>query len=293
MDPATFELFVDASIAKYRQQREGRYRSFAMDTPKNPLRLLYSSEVLAHSDMLKGVPVEESDLKSPFVTAKSHATVLETPLLLLHKKLRINALPTKSKTDKSVVLEDVAAGAEQQDDELWSSSGIYTETDEVELNDSLWDSSDVDLDSSAEGASTADTNKYYMLLQQEISTKRNRHRRRTRMKRFRSEASPNPKHQPLHRTLQPKQLILKIARSGQTFKAISPVPSAVDTLYRASPRASFVSDVSAVGYILQSIDRRVDGAELLNGIDSGDGDMEDNVEEADESTIDRLRSLLT
>lgn len=137
------------------------------------------------------------------------------------------------------------------------------------------------------------------------------------------EFSPTPKHQPSHRTLKPKGSILKI-RSGSRrknmvslpsckqsknwlslvdglpLKANSPLPESAPTPYRASPRASFVNEVSALGMIL--------GSEPPRGEESDDDNREisiednesfdnvsaksDNRESSDYKSIDRLRSLL-
>lgn len=328
MDEAAFELLVDSNIAKYRQKKEGKYQSFVhprilRPKPNNPLKLLYSSSSLANSDMLKSIaaPEETDPLHSPFITTKSKSTVVETQLLSLHKKLRINALPVQStktcecaeESSANVLpasLEHDRKPTSNEEDDLWSSSGLQTETEEPESELLIWSSSDVGTDSSSDSAdnasgATSDTDRYYLQLRHDLNKKRKRHRRRNKTKLvFRSESSPNPKHQPLHRTLKPKQSILKMAKTNEV-KCPTPLPDRIiETPYRASPRVSFVSDVSAAGFIVQNT-ALVD--EILAS-ESEDGDLEDNVvgdevltttsneardEARDESrAIDRLKSLL-
>lgn len=273
MDPSAFELLIEDNIAKFRLKQAARRPA------RNPIRLLYSLALLSRSDMLKpllaapqvSTPMVSSLMSSAVPSAKAAATVVETPHLSLHKKLRISSKPL---LQQFRVL--MAQALNLDNDDLWSSSGIYTESDA-----DLWSSS---LDSS----SADDMSQFYTSLHKNLRAKHRRGRRFRRM-------SPSPKHHPLHRTLQPKKSILKMDRKVVPVKQ-KPVP------YRASPRASFASAVAAGLFIR----RESDGGEGGEGEEDGDGewgdlgeaDGEDNSVLSDEwdaeqeQTIVRLRQLL-
>lgn len=339
MDAEAFALLIDSNVEKYRRKRSSLYKELELFSPQatskyrgtaNPLRLLYSSSNLQNSDMLQAFksPEVADTLHSPFVQAKSIATVSETPQLSLHKKLRINALPMSysssllaqtcecapskdspaKKALAATLLRDVPPDLRQDDDELWSSSGPYTETEENESDQLLWSSSsDPDSSSDSQNNNTATTNEYYMALRKNLSSKRkHKAKKKTRMS-FNAEASPTPKHQPSHRILKPHQSILKMKSSvaksrlkplSPSLEKFLPEPN-LDTPYRSSPRGSFVNNYSAIGLILQSGEQDQDNA-------TDDGDLEDNeVAETDfvansgqestgepSRTVSKLRKLL-
>lgn len=98
LSASAFERLIDMNVQKYREKQLRRQSLdlFPLSTTLpvrqgNPLRLLYSASQLENdADKL-----DHETLRSPFVLTKSVATVSETPLTSLHKKLRINALPMK------------------------------------------------------------------------------------------------------------------------------------------------------------------------------------------------------
>lgn len=320
----------------------------------NPLRLLYSSLALANSDMLKASTVEEESLKSPFVNSKSVATVLPTPQTSLHKKLRIRVQPLRyNKQDDSCQCHDAEAEEEYNDDldaspakvaltktlndllnssigdydnnklveEMWSSSGIQTETEEE-----VYSSSDDEDEQYLSVENTLDeTTNTYQSFQKDLAKLRKKKNQRGQFEIPSREFSPSPKHQPSHRTLKPKGSILKISNgarrkmkstsflrsdsgncitlvNGLPLKASSPLPeSAAHTPYRASPRASFVNEVSALGMILGNEPPRNDesGEVENNDVSIEDDGSLDNISsksdskgDGDYKSIGKLRSLL-
>lgn len=346
LDAQAFELLINSNVEKYRQKRNNQYEYLDLfgpqtsplkyRSPANPLRLLYSSSNLENSDMLQSATTttaEEADaFHSPFVLSKSIATVSETPLTSLHKKLRINALPMKYSSPLSAktcecassqqspairalaatLLKEAPQGTRDEEDELWSSSGLYTETEELESDQVLWtNSSDSDSSSDSQDDSTNNTNNIYLSFKKDLDSKRKRQRakRKTRLV-FRNETSPTPKHQPSHRTLKPKQSILKIKSIVAKSVGLSVTPSAstdhfqqeiyLETPYRSSPRGSFVNCFSAIGEILQSNEQKESGSEDgdLEDDDNSEGsitakDRERGITNHDESkTVSKLRRLL-
>lgn len=254
--PEDFELLVDLNVSKYRAKQ------LARETPKNPLRLLYSTLALANSNMLKAAP--DDTFKNPFVTAKSIATVLLTSQLSHHKKLRINAVPVNQRPAPTEGLSQAQCQCElpakialaatllktQPEEELWSSQV------ELELDAVQWSSSDSSLEEATE------TDRYYLALRA-ARPKRRRPRK----------DSPSPMHQPSHRTLQPRGSILKIAKPcALVLTPVLSIPD-IDTPYRASPRALFVTDFAAIGEILG-------------------GPVAEDAEDGDDRTVHKLRRLL-
>ena len=226
MDPAAFELLLEDNIAKYRDKQAAKYSpTKAPDhAGSSPLRLLYSYSLLAQSDMLKpllGVPPS-----GPFTAVtKACATVVETPQTSLHKKLRITSEPSLQQLREVIAFSESEESA-VDDTDLWTSSGIYTESDESG-------------DSSSEQDSSSDcdeTSRYYMSFQKKTRPKKRRPYKRM---------SPTPKHHPLHRTLQPKKSILKMEKPKAVPKTEMPTP------YRLSPQASFASEFAS-GMIIRS-----------------------------------------
>lgn len=299
IDADAFELFMDTNIAKYRQKMEHKYQqilesreelvkldtiaSNAPRTPKNPLKLLYNGT--PGSDFALDLPDSET-LRTPFLSTKSIATVLETPQLSLHKKLRINALPLlykKSSGDvcdcsKADTASDVTAEGPSREldlpdlanDEIWSSSELQIDTEENESEaSSATLSSDAESSLDSFDGNIGDTNNYYVSLQHTIKQQRKKKRSRRPRLDFTAETSPTPKHQPLHRILKPKQSILKLTNAPVAPKLTPETPTVVEgkNLYMASPRGSFINPVSAVGLIV--------GSSPSEGIGS-DGDLEDN-----------------
>ncbi|QFZ29413.1 hypothetical protein EJF18_50653 [Clavispora lusitaniae] len=226
MDPAAFELLLEDNIAKYRDKQAAKYSpTKAPDhAGTSPLRLLYSYSSLAQSDMLKpllGVPPS-----GPFTAVtKACATVVETPQTSLHKKLRITSEPSSQQLREVIAFSESEESA-VDDTDLWTSSGIYTESDESG-------------DSSSEQDSSSDcdeTSRYYMSFQKKTRAKKRRPYKRM---------SPTPKHHPSHRTLQPKKSILKMEKPKAAPKTEMPTP------YRSSPQASFASEFAS-GMIIRS-----------------------------------------
>ncbi|SGZ58299.1 CIC11C00000005056 [Sungouiella intermedia] len=309
LDAEAFELLIDTNVEKYRQLRDKQYENLDIfgslstkyRSPANPLRLLFSSTILENSDMLLTLANDAEGLHSPFAPAKAIPTVSETPLMSLHKKLRINALPMKysslvlskqcecasSDSPARKALEATLLKQRQRelndDDELWSSSGLHTETEENETDQLLWsNSSDPDSSSDSEDDATSNTNQYYLSLKKDLRSKQRRRAKKRANVGFRNENSPTPKHQPSHRTLRPKQSILKmksaVKTTGKIGKKLTLTPSPsidqlsqfkMDTPYRSSPRGSFVNDYLAVGFIVRSREPEED-------TNSDDGDLEDN-----------------
>lgn len=164
-DPAEFELFMTENIAQFRTRRPRRKPSVPV-----PIQLLH--------------------------LAKSLATVELTPLVSLFKKLRINGNPITPLKDCACDPTDPIV-----DEEVWISSGINSEDDELQGLSSSSDDSDQD-------DVTSHTNQIYLALQRTLK-KQNR-------RRFRKLTSPTPKHQPSHRTLKPKGSILKMPKHAES-----------------------------------------------------------------------------
>lgn len=337
LDADAFELLIDTNVEKYREMREKQYEKLDIfnkqtrkyRSPANPLKLLYSSSIVGNSDILLTLTDDVNGLHSPYAPAKSIPTVSETQLTSHHKKLRINALPMKyssplmskqcecSSADSPARKALAATLLKQKqmesndEDELWSSSGLHTETEENDTDHLLWSSSsDQDSSSDSVGDATSHTNKYYLSLQKSLNSKRRKRDKKRAAKNFRSESSPSPKHQPSHRILKPKQSILKMKSSmkanakGETNEVVIKLPPSIEnfkvhTLYRSSPRGSFVNDCLAEGFIVRSTQPEEDTVSV-------DGDLEDNEHEdnadgdklftqnaVDESqTVSKLRRLL-
>lgn len=340
LDADAFELLIDTNVEKYRTMKKKQYENLDIfgtehkkyRSPANPLKLLYSSTIMGNSDMLLKLADDTGGFHSPFAPTKSIPTVSETPLTSHHKKLRINALPmkfssplTSSQCDclswESPAKKALAATLLKQklresndEDELWSSSGLYTETEENDSDQLLWSSSsDPDSSSASEGDATSHTNNYYLSLKRNLNSKRKRRAKKRAATGFRSESSPSPKHQPSHRILKPKQSILKMKtpeRTNANGRANGPTitlsPSAdhllqfkMDTPYRSSPRGSFINDFLAVGFIARSTELEMDN--LSEGGDLEDNEHDDNADgdklfmqtTGDESqTVSKLKRLL-
>lgn len=280
MDPQAFEMFMNASIAKYRERQDQRSKTLVssfLETgstksiargPRNPLRLLSSRAIgLVNQDIKLSPFLEQSDpFKFLFLPRKSPATVLETPELSLHKKLRIRVMPLPQKIPENPHCECQAENKNLQKGDVWSSSETHTET-ENDTDSVLGFSSSSDANSSSDslGGHIRDTNSYYLALQSNIQLKRKsrRHKKSRRAITRKSEVSPTPKHTPLHRLLQPKQSILKLAR-GKEDPRVSRTTTlfeqplitdsgngqAPELTYTASPRASFINEYSVLGTIL-------------------------------------------
>lgn len=326
--PEDFEQIMDLSISKYRLQRQRKYEELDLFGPSlssrqpsttksksNPLRLLYSSQALANSDMLKSSTVEDSSLKSPFVTSKSVATVLPTPQTSLYKKLRINAQPLKyNKQANACPCQEADEGVEDRAADTSPAKEALSRTlnnflaSAGEGNSENYDNHenpfgiDSDSDDHLTDSSDEEVSGYLSIdeVTQEVTgallpfdTPESRRRALEGYMNLR-EFSPTPKHQPSHRTLKPKGLILKISNDTRrgvfapsprqklaktTFALADGLPQKnntyseiiVETPYRASPRASFVNESSALGMIL--------GTEGVAVEDSGDEVHEGEVEE--------------
>ncbi|KAM9904663.1 hypothetical protein OXX79_002626 [Metschnikowia pulcherrima] len=295
MDTDAFELFMDTSIAKYRERKDERSRSlssFSLEkngslrkSARNPLRLL-SSGSLASGHSIKSSPYIEQDdpLKYSFLPRKSAATVLETPEMSLHKKLRIKVLPSPAKspkddacicqqTDPEIsseqdefaksrepsdtnethdITED-AAKTQDPNEDVWSSSEAPTEA-ELSSDNSMASSSSDESSSDSNDGHISETNSYYVSLRSQMKRKSRKKQKNTTDLAYLNESSPSRKHQPSHRVLQPKQSILKlgkakISNSGARAE-IADIVNNEESQYMASPRASFVNENSVVGMIL-------------------------------------------
>lgn len=338
LDADAIELLIDTNVEKYREMREKQYAKLDIfnsqtkkyRSPANPLRLLYSSTIVGNTDILLTLTDDADGFHSPFAPAKSIPTVSETQLTSHHKKLRINALPMKyssplmskqcecSSADSPArkVLAATLLKEKQREsndeEELWSSSGLYTETEENDTDHLLWSSSsDPESSSDSVGDATSHTNNYYLSLQKSLNSKRRKRRAKKRAAtNSRSEISPSPKHQPSHRILKPKQSILKMKSSmkangkGEAKELIIKLPPSIEnfkvhTLYRSSPRGSFVNDCLAEGFIVRSTQPEEDTVSIDGDLednehdDNADGDKLSTQNTNDESqTVSKLRRLL-
>ncbi|KAM9902210.1 hypothetical protein OXX79_004083 [Metschnikowia pulcherrima] len=295
MDTDAFELFMDTSIAKYRERKDERSRSFSSfslekngslrKSARNPLRLL-SSGSLASGHSIKSSPYIEQDdpLKYSFLPRKSAATVLETPEMSLHKKLRIKVLPSPAKspkddacicqqtdpeisseqdefaksgessdTNKTHNITEDAAKTQDPSEDVWSSSEAPTEAESSSDNSMASSSSDESSSDSNDGH-ISETNSYYVSLRSQMKRKSRKKQKNTTDLAYSKESSPSRKHQPSHRVLQPKQSILKLGRAkisnSEARAEISDIVNNEESQYMASPRASFVNENSVVGMIL-------------------------------------------
>ncbi|OBA23543.1 hypothetical protein METBIDRAFT_107458 [Metschnikowia bicuspidata var. bicuspidata NRRL YB-4993] len=271
-DPDAFERFMDANIARYRRQKAGRHadsHSFRLEhdtrpsarPAKNPLRLLSAGQVGLPNLLMKLAPLlgAVDSLKYLFLPRNSAATVLETPQLSLHKKLRIKVAPTLPPPGANAACGCRPTAAP----EPHSASDAHSETD-PDSEPALGSSSSSDDGSGPDAAPShiSETNGYYQALESRMKLRLKKRRRRLPGGPGRGlDRSPTPRHWPLHRVLQPKQSILKLARSraaGRNGVLVAGVeaPAAVlaaslDLQYTASPRASFVDERAVLGTILQ------------------------------------------
>lgn len=278
MTPEDFELLVDMNISKYRNKQNEKQTVLK----GNPLRLLYSGSAL-NTDILK------SDLYSPFVKAKSIPTVLLTPQTSHFKKLRINVLPVKY-SQKICPCEDDSPSKKvpvplRDDEELWSSSGLHTETENDTDN---WTSSN-EISSSDDETSTTKTNKYYMKFRKELRSKK-KHKPLVSPP-FTKEFLPTLKHRPSHRTLKPKLSILKIAKTGPKLTPVK-LPDPLETPYHSSPRGAFVNDFAAMGFILQSKDEEALDDGILGDTDALPSVLPQPLLLDELRAVDRLKKLL-
>lgn len=221
MDPAAFEHLVDSNIAKFRLKHAPGARV------RNPIRLLYSRSRISQNMLSASFPPPSPGaapaIPSPMSTtvpSKAAATVEETPHLSLHKKLRITSKP---------LLQTLL-----DNDDLWSSSGIYTETDD-------------ELSSSLDSSAADDMSQFYSALHKKMRAKRRR----------RVHRAQSPRFHPLHRTLQPKKSILKMGRRAAPQQKPAP--------YLASPRASFASTEAAGLFVRGAVEASAVGPGKVTG----------------------------
>lgn len=263
LDADAFAQLIDGNIAKYRQKIHTRHV-----ISKSPLRLLPglgrpTAGSLAHyraANFAGSLLQPNSNLHGHFFPVKSGATVGESAQLTIHKKLRINARPSKRSSSH----------CECRNSEIRASTvqKVLASMTDDEADGSSTDSS---LDSSLD--SELDT----ALLEEVMS-----------------ESSPGPRHTPLHRTLQPKQLILKLQKAKHRSYSTSLSESLPSLLhqYTASPRASTTNVIAAMGLILHggrmASSREHDIQET--GIDT---DSEGSVhDDPDTESLQRLKNLL-
>lgn len=283
MTPAEFEQLMDLNISKYRTTQERRQKT--KSAFKGPLKLLYSSKALANSDMMKHNVLDDSGtaLKSPFVTAKSLATVLPTPQTSLHKKLRINAVPTQYRKSPSPSL--VCRGRESDGGSPAKAAlaqtlfrngqldGISIDDNAIDDNavDTMDDDIDIDhdhfsnIDAIVNDSDSSDIDHEDLLMRRDLVVQQQRQSTPdNEREKMINHYNKTEKHVPAHRTLQPKGSILHMnGKRAPPIKPDKPQESvSYDDIaaaqYRASPRASFVSGVAATGNIVQGSSKNIE-----------------------------------
>lgn len=235
MSAELFEQFLSLSIAKYRERQRNRQKANelinneldelnnvreASSLSINPVKLLYSS-------------ILETDSGNTTFGIKSAATSALTFQTSHFKKLRINGSPITSATYKNMTVKpkcDCESSDESPAKAALESLSIsdadaghsveYTSSDVVSES-----SDDVSL-SSDDFASptTMNTNQYYLNLKSDLRRKRSKQSLRNRASTrsfIRESTSPTPRHKPSHRTLKPKNSILKTKSKPQkTMKRV-------------------------------------------------------------------------
>lgn len=223
MSAGLFEEFLSVSIAKYRERQRSRQQANTLmnkeldeisnlrGTPSlsfNPVKLLYSSILDTDSG------VNSYGIKSP---ATSELTFQTSHF----KKLRINGSPITSATYKKMTVrpkcecvDDTVSPARAALESLTTSDTEVNASVEYTSSDAGSVSSDDVSVSSDEFSSSAttNTNQYYRNLKSDLKRKRSRKAlRKTVAARAssRESTSPTPRHKPSHRTLRPKNSILK------------------------------------------------------------------------------------
>jgi hypothetical protein len=235
MSAELFEQFLSLSIAKYRERQRNRQKANelinneldelnnvreASSLSINPVKLLYSS-------------ILETDSGNTTFGIKSAATSALTFQTSHFKKLRINGSPITSATYKNMTVKpkcDCESSDESPAKAALESLSIsdadaghnveYTSSDVISES-----SDDVSL-SSDDFASptTMNTNQYYLNLKSDLRRKRSKQSLRNRASTrsfIRESTSPTPRHKPSHRTLKPKNSILKTKSKPQkTMKRV-------------------------------------------------------------------------
>lgn len=235
MSAELFEQFLSLSIAKYRERQRNRQKANelinneldelnnvreASSLSINPVKLLYSS-------------ILETDSGNTTFGIKSAATSALTLQTSHFKKLRINGSPITSATYKNMTVKpkcDCESSDESPAKAALESLSIsdadaghnveYTSSDVISES-----SDDVSL-SSDDFASptTMNTNQYYLNLKSDLRRKRSKKSLRNRASTrsfIRESTSPTPRHKPSHRTLKPKNSILKTKSKPQkTMKRV-------------------------------------------------------------------------
>lgn len=235
MSAELFEQFLSLSIAQYRERQRNRQKANALINNEldelsnlrqasslsiNPVKLLYSS-------------ILETDSGDTTFGIKSAATSALTFQTSHFKKLRINGSPITSATYKNMTVKP-RCDCESSDESpakaalesLSISDADAGHSVEYSSSDVVSESSDDVSVSSDEFASptTINTNQYYLNLKSDLRRKQSKQslRKRASTRSFiRESTSPTPRHKPSHRTLKPKNSILKTKSKPQkTLKRI-------------------------------------------------------------------------
>lgn len=229
MSAELFEQFLSLSIAKYRERQRNRQRANALINNEldelsnvreasslsiNPVKLLYSS-------------ILERDSGNTTFGIKSTATSALTFQTSHFKKLRINGSPITSATYKNMTVKP-KCDCESSDgspakaalESLSISDADAGHSVEYSSSDVISESSDDVSVSSDDFASptTINTNQYYLNLKSDLRRKQSKQslRKRASTRSFiRESTSPTPRHKPSHRTLKPKNSILKTKSKPQ------------------------------------------------------------------------------
>lgn len=229
MSAELFEQFLSLSIAKYRERQRNRQKANALINNEldelsnlreasslsiNPVKLLYSS-------------ILEKDSGNTTFGIKSTATSALTFQTSHFKKLRINGSPITSATYKNMTVKP-KCDCESSDgspakaalESLSISDADAGHSVEYSSSDVISESSDDVSVSSDEFASptTINTNQYYLNLKSDLRRKQSKQslRKRASTRSFiRESTSPTPRHKPSHRTLKPKNSILKTKSKPQ------------------------------------------------------------------------------
>lgn len=264
MSADEFEEFLSRSIAKYREQQKSRQKADAKMVEElddgssttesaklqfNPVKLLYSS-------------ILDTDSKNGTLGIKSTATSAQTLQTSHFKKLRINGSPITSATFKNMTVKpkcDCDNGDESPAkavlEALSLSDADASPSVEYTSSDGVSDSSDDVSVSSDEFAthSTTTTNQYYSSLKRSLRQKKSKTalvKRASTGSFVRESSSPTPRHKPSHRTLKPKNSILKTKLEPAQRMAKKPIPPLIVPDHN-DEGISGISFDSAQGTILQ------------------------------------------
>ncbi|RLV87018.1 hypothetical protein JA9_001375 [Meyerozyma sp. JA9] len=235
MSAESFEQFLSSSIAKYRERQRNRQRANelinneldelnnlreASSLSINPVKLLYSS-------------ILETDSGNTTFGIKSAATSASTFQTSHFKKLRINGSPITSATYKNMTVKPKCDCESSDESPAKAALESLSISDADAGHNVEYTSSDVISESSDDVSSSSDdfaspttmnTNQYYLNLKSDLRRKRSKQSLRNRASTrsfIRESTSPTPRHKPSHRTLKPKNSILKTKSKPQkTMKRV-------------------------------------------------------------------------